>query len=590
VTAWLDSRRLAELYGLPQPKMSKILRLWLAGRPYQGHIASVTTQRGRGGRAGVVYLVAIDSLPAELRGRAPITAETQPAPGFKRRKRSDRDVRRVDIGREWDAAVPFDQAQRQRIAAELRTYIRAAWASGAPSVRIACDFARKELIKLTRAAGFDRAPAEMLRLCAVPAAFVSAERRAYALIHTARSDAKRFFDQELPNVRRSRAHLLPMECVAGDVHHIDILNRRDDGSLATVKMVTWADLANNRLFVTPFLLAKGEGICREHVALSFAEMAAHPYWGLPGGLYLDNGGEYNWSESLDDILRLGRVRVAQRGPITRARPYNAPAKVIESFFAALERGPFAMLPGYIGGNRMKAKTHNVGKAPQPFPGSDGDFRAAIGDAISFYHSRPQAGHLGGRSPVAAFNAVSGWQRTDIDAGALALAFADVETRTIDKGTIHYEGSVFADDALLALGTGERVVIRAPLIGDAGRIAVFDETDTRFICWAREDATFRFDDVAGAREQARRASVQRALLRDRASELPRLDLQAEMRETAALTAPAILPASAGEVRLAEPIENAARALKALPNAAPRSLLDEEAARRARWRRAKRAVGE
>lgn len=600
MTGWVDSRGLAALLGVTQPKASKIIRLWLFGRPYRGTIATIATRHGRGGHSGLVYLVAIDSLPAELRPRAAEHSIPMPAPlpiKLPRKRREDRGERRCDISRAWDSGVPFDEAQRKKIAAALRQYVRGAWAIGFPSASIVCDGARKELIKLTRAAGFDPGDAELLRLCRVPAPFVAKDRRKYAMIHTARADAKRFFDRELPNVRRSRAHLLPMECVAGDVHHIDILTRRDDGSTATVKMVTWADLANNRLFVTPFLLAKGEGICREHVALSFAEMATHPQWGLPGGLYLDNGGEYNWSESLNDILRLGigRERIDLREPVTRARPYNAPAKVIETFFATLERGPFAMLPGYIGGNRMKAKTHNVGKAPQPFPGSGEDFRAAIDDALAYYHTRQQAGFLAGRSPNDAFNAAvaAGWDRTDIDADALALAFADVAERTIDKGAIHYKGRVFGGDALLALGSGGRVFIRVPLIGDAARVAVFDETDKQFLCWAAEDEAFRFGDVAGAREQSRRASVQRALLRQRGADVPRLDMRVEMREIAALAPPAIEPASAGQVRLAEPIEAAASALKKQkaarkPSAA--DVLDANEAKLDRRAGAKRAIGE
>jgi hypothetical protein len=52
--------------------------------------------------------------------------------------------------------------------------------------------------------------------------------------------------------------------------------------------------------------------------------------------------------------------------IVRAKPYNARAKPIEGIFGVLETHHFAKLPGWVGGNRMKSKTANIGRA-RSFP-------------------------------------------------------------------------------------------------------------------------------------------------------------------------------------------------------------------------------
>lgn len=55
---------------------------------------------------------------------------------------------------------------------------------------------------------------------------------------------------------------------------------------------------------------KGKGVRQEHVIESFARMARDPRWGVPDELYLDNGGEYNWSKVVvEDALKLTSVPI-----------------------------------------------------------------------------------------------------------------------------------------------------------------------------------------------------------------------------------------------------------------------------------------
>ena len=95
-----------------------------------------------------------------------------------------------------------------------------------------------------------------------------------------------------PRIKRMRGDLAPMQMVAGDVRHCDILILREDGSEATPKLVAFMDLATNRLFAHLFIVPKGEMIRREHVLGTMRAMFADPSWGVPIQFYFDNGGEF----------------------------------------------------------------------------------------------------------------------------------------------------------------------------------------------------------------------------------------------------------------------------------------------------------
>ncbi|HHX0887881.1 TPA: hypothetical protein ACU6E5_006037, partial [Pseudomonas aeruginosa] len=107
----------------------------------------------------------------------------------------------------------------------------------------------------------------------------------YALLAMHDKDARQFFDTRVPRIRRHRDGLRPMDIVVGDVHPIDILLTRADGSTVTPRAICWLDVATQRLHVTLVQLEKGEGIKQAHVAQSFTALCSA--WGLPRQLYLD---------------------------------------------------------------------------------------------------------------------------------------------------------------------------------------------------------------------------------------------------------------------------------------------------------------
>jgi hypothetical protein len=313
-------------------------------------------------------------------------------------------------------------------------------------------------------------------------------------------------------------------------------------------------VATNRLYATLVLLEKGEGIKQVHVAASFAAMCEA--WGLPLSLYLDNGSEYSWHEMMaafSEISRLtqtlhreftvanlpasGEVRelVSEQRQVIRAMPYNAPAKPIEGLFSVIENTVLSMLPGWTGGNRMRAKTHNVGRAPLPYPGSWEQFHADFETALGFYHSAPQGGTMGGLSPADALrtHVEAGWTKTHVEEQVLLLAFAEEDTRKAKGGYVSWDGVEYYDDALLPL-TGQTVIVRVSR-HDPRYAFVFDEA-RRLICAAGVAPVFGFMDPAGAEEQARRKKVLMRHVAELRENCCRLDLVKEMRQVVEAAGP------------------------------------------------------
>ncbi|MBF0392302.1 MAG: helix-turn-helix domain-containing protein [Alphaproteobacteria bacterium] len=518
--------------------------------------------------------------------------------GLERKGRSDRGQSRVLITREWDRGVPFSQAVKQRIARKLTAYVKSVWATagggkGAGAAKtgggwtIACRLATKELIKMTRRAGLDASTPQLLALCSVPRCFVE-HHRDFAIIALKANDAKAFADLAAPRTRRTRAGMVPMELVVGDVHHVDIYLRRGDGSLFTPKIIAWSDIATNRMFITLVFVEKGKGVRQEDVIASFIEMTQHPEWGMPQALYLDNGGEFSKLGFVNDAMKLctlpdqrgfrvglvaddpdvgalvKRATTARRKAIINAQPYNAPAKPIEGLFAVLEGGALAMLPGWIGGNRMKAKTKNVGKEPTPFEGTEDEFRAVFATGMDYYDTNTQRGSLAGKSPRAAFAAAvaDGWKRTDVDPHALHAVFAKEETREVMQGEFTYKNVAYRAQELLTLLPGTKVVIKVPLVGDKSRIAVLNEEGV-YLCTAEPAPRYGFLDPAGAEDRGQRTSAQNKAIRAMATEVETLDLVDEMREAVGLHPPAPVPASGGTIRLSDQAQDIAQAAKRLP---------------------------
>ena len=636
---WLSAEAFSGYAGISERSARRIMSRAFDGVPWRGHALTVRKVPSRGGASGFAFQVHEASLPgaaADLPAiipAAPAPPAAHPSPacsvaagrhdiiraalphppgssergcavreaarigriskrtiydwiaayerdgwaGLRRRPRADRGQRKHTISRAWDAAVPFDDATKARIAADLERRVRSLWAATTEvGWRWVARVAAGYLAEQTVAAGFAPDARRLRKICTLSNRFVERGRR-YRAVAIHDLDAKQWDDKHRPRIWRTIAARRPMEIVVCDVHPMDVLLPRADGSTFTAKLVVSHDWATNRLFVYLVFPARGEGVRQEHVVEAFIAMTQAPGWGVPQVLYIDNGSEYGCADLVADALQVNtQVRALgddpefrtdllnRRRAIVRAQPYNASAKPIEGMFGVLERGVFSMLPGWIGGDRMTKKTANVGRAPVPYSHGEAAFRADLRNCIELYETNPQHGALGGRSPREVFQAAveAGWQRMDISVGALHAAFAHDESRIVRQGAFSYEGRNYTAREIQALPAGTTLHLRIPICGGLDEIPVMDEGGG-LLCMAAVDRPYDVLDTEGAKESGRRRATARAGVKALRADTEPLDMRAAIAGLASRQDPAPIPESAGVIRLSEGKEAIGRALERSP---------------------------
>ena len=481
--------------------------------------------------------------------------------GLVRKRRADSGVRRQTVTRAWDAffAAHVDAATQAGIGDALTTYIRSLWAAGECGWRAISEKSTTRLIEMSRdlrvvafealelgRCGDTNTKGTQFGLCNVNRRQVEHHRQ-YALLAIKDKDNATFQDRYMPSIRRDYSTLLPRQIVVGDVHPVDIMMRRADGTVVYPKAIAWYDVATNEIHMTFVLCEPGEGIRREHVAQSFEAMVAE--WGLPEMLYLDNGSEYSWDAMIGGFTQLSRLtqgglkvfdltgdpkvaaRVTEgRQALVRSMPYNAKGKPgIEGAFGNIEQVFFATIPGWTAGDRMNKKTHAKGKDPVAFDGDARAFLETAGKALEWYHKRPQHGRLAGMSPNEALRNFidQGWGKTTLShPEVLALAFAEEVERMPDRGRVSYtprrgETMYFYDDALL--GLTHKITLRVPAFNPA---FVFCFANGELICQAFPERTFGVLDDAGAREVNRRGKAFRRQIAEKRKHVALLSLTEE----------------------------------------------------------------
>lgn len=488
--------------------------------------------------------------------------------GLGKFQRKDKGVKKVLISKRWDEAVTLDEDARERIAGELKGYIRGLYKKDV-SAKLIHALAADKLAKLTAKEDRRSLSDELKELCQVPRTFVEEEKQ-YRKVAILNKDRKTHEDAR-PRISRTRAGLAPMDIVYGDVHHIDIVMRREDGSEAWPKAIAWLDAATNRLRFDLMLLEKGEGIRNADVIRSFVRMTQDAAWGLPRHLYLDNGSEYRWADFVDDAMKLvahvditgGGSAGSDASRITRARPYNAQAKPIEGVFGRLEQNYFRHIQGWVGGDRTNKKTANVGKPPEPFEGSLDDLRAVLEAHLGLWEALPQKGALKGLSPRKVYeNALNdGWQRIAVDPHELRTVFATHKTREVRSGTISFDGRKWTCDALISY-LGRKVTVLAPKFETPVELPVLDDKG-ELLGFAVPERDYDLLDRDGARESSRRDRLHKATIRKLDRAAPEVDPTAEvLRYAQALPSPTPAPI-AGIVSVSPLAQAIAREIEEAP---------------------------
>lgn len=481
--------------------------------------------------------------------------------GLIRKRRADCGAKRQKVTRAWDAFFKdhIDLSKHAEISDELTTYIRSLWAAGERGWRSITEKSTTRLIEMSRElnvlafdalelgrCGDNQSKGTQFGICSISRRLAESHRD-YRLLSTQDRDNAVFQDNYMPSIRRDYSSLLPRQIVVGDVHPVDIMMRREDGTVVYPKAIAWYDVATNEIHMTFVLLQPGEGIRREHVAQSFEAMVDE--WGLPEMLYLDNGSEYSWDAMIGGFTQLSKLtqgglkvfdldgdpnvakRVANgREAVVRSMPYNAKGKPgIEGAFGNIEQVFFATIPGWTAGDRMNKKTHAKGKDPVAFDGDAQAFLETAGKALEWYHKRPQHGRLNGMSPNEALRNFidQGWGKTTLSRPeVLALAFAEEIERMPDRGRVSYtprrgETMHFYADELL--GLDHKITLRVPAFNPE---FVFCFADGELICQAFPEQTFGVLDGAGAQEVNRRGKAFRRQIAEKRKHVALLSLTEE----------------------------------------------------------------
>ena len=410
--------------------------------------------------------------------------------------------RRVRISRAFDQAFDaagFAKDLLAKITADFERALKGLWMSraeqaGSTELRRLAEFLLLELCEARQV----QLPREAFRLSRR-----GVERFAHYRVVNRRRNDRKAFDDAKPRIRRDWTGLAPMERVVADVKHLDVIVTRADGSPAWPKIVAFMDAGTGRVFAHPVLLERGEGVRQEHVIEAFLAMVAQPSWGFPQGLYLDNGSEFGALVKIDGALQLLNQPGART--IIFARPYNASAKPIESLFARLDRYVFALLPGYAGPNRMAKKTQTVGRPPKPYPGTWETFCATLRDLIGAHNLRPVGGAWAGASPQDWLQQKidAGWKPATVEASALDAAFADPDSRRLDRGIVKVGGQRYSHAELAALPSRTVVDLALPWRRGAPPLARIAGSWV----YLEREVPYPARWVEGARESSRRQTSQ-----------------------------------------------------------------------------------
>lgn len=524
------------------------------------------------------------------------------------RKRRNEKAPRVLISRKWDLECPLQVDSKSCIKAAIETYIKSLYANASPGWRDAARLGQTELVRLSHAAGWQDASLES---CKLTRHFVE-KFDPWRLVHTKENDAKRLFDEHQPRIIRDHSLLLPMQEVVGDVHPVDILVTRADGSSATPRLIAWYDVATHRIFATTALLDKNAGVTRADVWKSFAAMVEA--WGLPERLYLDNGSEYNGrkrrygkgaqSGVIEGFNTLSAINMSMRqfmggiyreftaelvditrddsdqeqapademrgSGVTRSQPHNAPGKAgVEGAFASVEK-VLAMLPGYIGGDRMKKRTQKVGKEPHAW-GSEAEFEAAFAHALAFWHNKEQDGNLNRKSPNEAFADAqnAGWRATPPpDRDTLIYAMSETLQRTVQTCGVEIDGRWYENSVAFAGLRTQKITLRYASWAPEQVIYAPNFPDPKGAALIELARVYHPLDRTGARDASNRKSNLLSHISSLKKETVPLDIPAEMaRDTAARPAAPETLFDGPVISLGVRMDGQGQSAKRLPPAPP-----------------------
>ncbi|MCL7998270.1 helix-turn-helix domain containing protein [Brucella sp. 21LCYQ03] len=498
--------------------------------------------------------------------------------GLAHKVRKDKGTQKAYVSREFTRSAPLDDETKAAIHSDLKQYVRRLIKGGAQrkQTRVLAADKLKELY-----AGYGFICNDQQRealIFNIPHEFVQHEMH-FKAVYRHQKDRKASEDNK-PRIRRSTANLMPMEIVVMDVHHINVLVAREDGSTATPKLLAFHDIATNRVFCEVIFFESRGGVRNVDIISAFVNMCKHPAFGVPQFLYVDNGSEYGFADDLEDALKLGCKVLSftgdeERNRVIRAKAYNAAAKHVEGWFRQMNQQYFRHIQGWIDDDRMNPKRPAMGKLPAPFNLGFEAFCQTIYAHLQAYEHMPQNGALKGKSPAVMFGEQvrAGWKATILDSDRLLTVFTKPETRVVRKHGIEVRGGdPWTCDGLLEY-FGRTVLVHIPKYHGFAELLVTDEAGNH-IGIAIRDRAFDVLDTRGAKESARRVSLRNKALTRLAKSVPDIDVGAELIAYGAKQLPVVPNAPDGVIS----VNSAASVKRALLPVAPeqksREQMEEE----------------
>ncbi|RYG90193.1 MAG: helix-turn-helix domain-containing protein [Alphaproteobacteria bacterium] len=292
--------------------------------------------------------------------------------------------------------------------------------------------------------------------------------RRFELARIFLTDANRLHEM-LPRIRRNWEQVAPMEIVFVDVKFAD-MHVMDGEERIRPAIVGFLDAGTGRLFAHLVRVVPRDGdragtsVRSEQVLEAFGHMLCSRDWGLPQTLYMDNGQE-------NVLLETAQARLAAEAElrIVHAGPHEPQAKVIEGFFAHLNKHVFAPLRAFNGGKPHQFREKRRDKRAPTDPGDWKSFCEKFALLLSDYHAMPRTR---APSPQRRFVEKRRVMKRPLDVwqpDRVAATFGSEVSRRVRQGWLVRSGERYTGEHLFARH-GERVrVIDAVVDPETGML-------------------------------------------------------------------------------------------------------------------------
>ncbi len=450
--------------------------------------------------------------------------------------RADKGKPRVQVTRTWSSRCGLPADVQAGIEKQLEGFVRSCLAQGM-SGRRAAFVSEAELQRLTRAAGVDLPTAKLKPMCKISAHWIRhfGEMKVVAAFNR---DHRSFIEKHDHHVRRGLA-ARPMDLLIGDVWSVDVTvadaAARDRSGMVPISLslIVWMDGSSGYVWAYPVICGPGQGVTQRDVVKSLWEVLTSPHGGMPENFMIDNGSEFAF---LHDCITRFAALAKMTGPkVIRCRAYSPEGKGrLEGCFNIIGKGFVSALPGYNGGNPLRARMAKRGVPVASYKRGPNQLVADLATAVTQYNGTPQHGDLKGQSPKGTLEAKiadTGHRAQVPDEAAFDLIFSREERRDVRKGAVTIGGRVYSAPVLADMMGERQVAFCVPLRDpDAPVVLLRDGTLHQL-----HADTFGSTEIAGAHRTADMRGRQRdELARRAATATPGVDIQAALSAAADMT--------------------------------------------------------